>query len=62
MNVPTMISDCYYGNPTMLRTSWCNNSSGRRFFGFKKYGSGFRNACDPPLTACSWIVLLGLLK
>ncbi|TYG84466.1 hypothetical protein ES288_D01G252800v1 [Gossypium darwinii] len=67
MEIPTVIPMCYYGNKANLRTSWFNDNSGRRFFGCKKYGSGFQNAyCffawfDPPLT-CSRIVLMGVLK
>ncbi|TYG87068.1 hypothetical protein ES288_A13G182900v1 [Gossypium darwinii] len=66
--MPTMILVCYCGNPAKLNMSWSNDNPGRRFFGCKKFGSGFRKPCrffalfDPPLTPCSQIVLLGLLK
>ncbi|MBA0575187.1 hypothetical protein Golob_027655 [Gossypium lobatum] len=36
-----LIPVCYCGNPTKLNTSWSNDNPGRRFFGCKKFGSGF---------------------
>ncbi|MBA0798615.1 hypothetical protein Gohar_009191, partial [Gossypium harknessii] len=68
MEMPEVIAVCYCGNPTKLNTSWSNDSPGRRFFGCKKFGSGFQKPCqffswfDPPLTPYLRIVLLGLLK
>ncbi|MBA0552202.1 hypothetical protein Golob_023035 [Gossypium lobatum] len=40
-----MISMCYYGNLAKLNTSWSNDNPSRRFFGCKKFGSGFRKLC-----------------
>ncbi|MBA0627031.1 hypothetical protein Godav_004585, partial [Gossypium davidsonii] len=63
-----VIPVCYCGNPANLKTSWSNDNPGRRFFGCKKYASGFQNPFhffiwfDPPLMSYSRIVLLGLLK
>ncbi|MBA0803561.1 hypothetical protein Gohar_013755, partial [Gossypium harknessii] len=68
MNTPEVILMCYCGNLAKLNTSWSNDNLGRRFFGFKKFGNGFRKPCpfftwfNPPLMPCSQIVLLGLLK
>ncbi|MBA0637421.1 hypothetical protein Godav_005193, partial [Gossypium davidsonii] len=68
MGMPEVIPVCYYGNLAKLNTSWFNDNPGRRFFGCKKFGSGFRKSCwffswfDPPLTPHSQIVLFGLLK
>ncbi|MBA0556469.1 hypothetical protein Golob_026567, partial [Gossypium lobatum] len=68
MEMSEVIAVCYCGNPTKLNTSWSNDNPGRRFFGCKKFGSGFQKPCqffswfDPPLTPYSQIVLLGLLK
>ncbi|MBA0570500.1 hypothetical protein Golob_004151, partial [Gossypium lobatum] len=64
----TVIPVCYCGNLAKLITSWSNDNPGSRFFGCKKFGSGFRKPChffiwfDPPLMPRSRIVLLGLLK
>ncbi|MBA0668139.1 hypothetical protein Goklo_001103, partial [Gossypium klotzschianum] len=66
--MPEVILVCYCGNPAKLNTSWPNDNLGRRFFGCKKIGSGFRKPCqfftwfNPPLTPRSRIVLLGLQK
>ncbi|TYI57361.1 hypothetical protein E1A91_D11G275200v1, partial [Gossypium mustelinum] len=68
MNMPEVIPVCYCGNLAKLNTSWSNDNLGRRFFGCKKFGSGFRKPrrfftwFDLPLTPRSQIVLLGLLK
>ncbi|KAB2005402.1 hypothetical protein ERO13_D11G247150v2, partial [Gossypium hirsutum] len=68
MNTPEVIPVCYCGNLAKLNTSWSNDNLGRRFFGCKKFGSGFRKPrrfftwFDLPLTPRSQIVLLGLLK
>ncbi|TYG93076.1 hypothetical protein ES288_A11G082000v1 [Gossypium darwinii] len=54
--MPEVFPVCYCVNPAKLNTSWSNDSPGRRFFGCKKFGSGFRKPCrffswfDPPLT------------
>ncbi|KAG4179177.1 hypothetical protein ERO13_A10G090350v2 [Gossypium hirsutum] len=66
MEMSTVIPVCYCGNLAKLNMSWSNDNPGRRFFGYKKFGSGFRKPCrfftwfDPPLTPRSQIVLLGL--
>ncbi|TYG98295.1 hypothetical protein ES288_A10G106000v1 [Gossypium darwinii] len=66
MEMSTVIPVCYCGNLAKLNMSWSNDNPGRRFFGCKKFGSGFRKPCrfftwfDPPLTPRSQIVLLGL--
>ncbi|TYH06939.1 hypothetical protein E1A91_A08G182400v1 [Gossypium mustelinum] len=68
MDIPEVIPVCYCGNPAKLNTSWSNDNPGRRFFGRKKFSSGFRKPCrffswfDPPLTPRLRVVLLGLLK
>ncbi|TYG84143.1 hypothetical protein ES288_D01G226200v1 [Gossypium darwinii] len=68
MEMPKVTPTCYCGNPTKLNMSWSNDNPGWRFFGCKKFGSGFRKLCrffswfDLPLTPRSQIVLLGLLK
>ncbi|TYJ14188.1 hypothetical protein E1A91_A10G100800v1 [Gossypium mustelinum] len=66
MEMSTVIPVCYCGNLAKLNMYWSNDNPGRRFFGCKKFGSGFRKPCrfftwfDPPLTPRSQIVLLGL--
>ncbi|KAB2061604.1 hypothetical protein ES319_A10G096700v1 [Gossypium barbadense] len=66
MEMSTVIPVCYCGNLAKLNMSWSNDNPGRRFFGCKKFGSGFRKPCrfftwfDPSLTPRSQIVLLGL--
>ncbi|KAB2062827.1 hypothetical protein ES319_A10G177000v1 [Gossypium barbadense] len=68
MDMPQVILVCYCGNPAKLNTSWSNDNPSRRFFGCKKFGSGFRKPCrffswfDPTLTPRLRVVLLGLLK
>ncbi|KAB2010146.1 hypothetical protein ES319_D10G216700v1 [Gossypium barbadense] len=68
MEMLEVIPVCYCGNAAKLNTSWSNDNPGRRFFGCKKFGSGFKKQClffswfDPPLTPRSRIVLLGLLR
>ncbi|MBA0639996.1 hypothetical protein Goklo_022986, partial [Gossypium klotzschianum] len=68
MEMFEVIPVCYCGNLAKLNTSWSNGNPGRRFFGCKKFGSGFRKPCqfftwfDPPLTPRSRIVWFGLLK
>lgn len=68
MEIPIVFPVWYFGNSINLRTSWSNDNLGRRFFGCKKYGSGFQIArrCfiwfNPPLTPHSRIMLLGVLK
>ncbi|KAH1084398.1 hypothetical protein J1N35_024159 [Gossypium stocksii] len=68
MEMPEVILVCYCGNPAKLNMSWSNDNPGRRFFGCKKFGNGFRQLCrffswfDPPLTPRSRFVVLGLLK
>ncbi|TYH06458.1 hypothetical protein ES288_A08G157300v1 [Gossypium darwinii] len=68
MDMPEVISMCFYGDPAKLSMSWSNDNPGRRFLGCNKFGSRFQKPCqffswfDPPLTPRSRMVLLGLLK
>ncbi|MBA0813532.1 hypothetical protein Gohar_027377 [Gossypium harknessii] len=43
--MPEVIPVCYCGNAAKLNTSWSNDNPGRRFFGCKKFGSGFQKQC-----------------
>ncbi|MBA0665026.1 hypothetical protein Goklo_004952 [Gossypium klotzschianum] len=45
MEMLEVILVCYCGNATKLNTSWSNDNPGRRFFGCKKFGSGFKKQC-----------------
>ncbi|MBA0666466.1 hypothetical protein Goklo_002871, partial [Gossypium klotzschianum] len=68
MEMPEVIPVCYCGNLAKLNTYWSNNNPGRRFFGCKKFDSGFRKPCQffswfgPPLMPHSRIMLLDLLR
>ncbi|KAG5599119.1 hypothetical protein H5410_030489, partial [Solanum commersonii] len=59
---------CLCGTPPILKISWTNDNSGRRFLDCRHYGSSFRNPCkffdwyDPEFSSQVNTVILGLLK
>ncbi|TYG65452.1 hypothetical protein ES288_D06G186700v1 [Gossypium darwinii] len=68
IDAPTSILVCYFGCPTILRTSWSNENLGRRFSKCQNYGNRRRRCChffywfDQPMAPHAKVVLVGLLR